>query len=203
MASSGAERTRRAVCVFCGSSSGIGPQYADSARQLGAALAARGLVLVYGAGDVGLMGVLADAALAAGGRVVGVIPQALVEREVAHRGLSEMHVVRTMHERKALMADRADAFLALPGGFGTADELFEILTWAQLGIHAKPIGLLNVEEFFDPLLAWIDHCVREGFLRAEHRDFLLISRDSDELLERILRHRSTAPPSKWVGEEER
>src|SRR5271154_5558209 len=177
MASRGAERNGRGVCVFCGSSSGKGPQYADSARRLGAALAARGLELVYGAGDVGLMGVLADAALAAGGRVVGVIPQALVQREVAHHGLSELHVVRTMHERKALMADRADAFLALPGGFGTADELFEILTWAQLGLHSKPVGLLNVAGFFDPLLAWIDRCVSDGFLRPENRDLLLISAD--------------------------
>ncbi|HZY83935.1 MAG TPA: TIGR00730 family Rossman fold protein, partial [Gemmataceae bacterium] len=131
------------VCVFCGSSSGTRPEYAAAARRFGAALAGRGLGLVYGGGHVGLMGALADAVLAAGGEVVGVIPQALVDRELAHGGLTELLVVNTMHERKALMADRADAFAALPGGFGTADELFEILTWAQLGLHAKPVGLLN------------------------------------------------------------
>src|ERR1700722_1683059 len=142
-----AQRQIRSICVFCGSSSGARPEFAASARLLGELLAARGIELVYGAGDVGLMGILADAALTAGGRVVGVIPQALMERELAHHGLSELHVVRTMHERKAMMADRAEAFVALPGGFGTADELFEILTWAQLGIHARPVALLNVAGF--------------------------------------------------------
>src|SRR3954449_13611628 len=153
------------VCVFCGSKSGGRPVYADAARRLGAALAARGCELVFGAGHVGLMGVLADAVLAAGGRAVGVIPQALVDRELAHRGLTELHVVGTMHQRKALMADLSDAFVALPGGYGTGDELFEILTWAQLGIHAKPIGLLNVAGYFDAMLAWLDHMTREDFLR--------------------------------------
>src|SRR5262249_55489848 len=139
----------RSVCVFCGSSSGARPEYADAARRLGSALAARGLEAVTGAGHIGLMGVLADATLAGGGRVVGVIPRALVQRELAHQGLSELLVVETMHQRKALMADRADAFAALPGGYGTLDELFEVLTWAQLGLHARPVGLLNVAGYFD------------------------------------------------------
>jgi uncharacterized protein (TIGR00730 family) len=203
MAFDGKQGSVRSVCVFCGSSSGKNPVYADSARGVGDALAMRGLELVYGAGNIGLMGVLADAVLAAGGRVFGVIPQGLMVREVAHRGLTELHVVRTMHERKALMADRADAFLALPGGYGTADELFEILTWAQLGIHAKPVGLLNVEGYFDPMLGWIDHCVHEGFVRPEHRDALLISADTDELLEMVLRRDVGPKPPKWIGEEER
>src|SRR5262245_57540668 len=158
----------RAVCVFCGSSMGTRPEYAAAARSLGAALAAKRLDLVYGAGNIGLMGVLADAALAGGGRVVGVIPRALVARELAHQGLSELHVVETMHQRKALMADKSDAFVALPGGYGTLDELFEILTWCQLGIHAKPIGLLNVDGFFEPLLGWIRHAAAEGFIRPQH-----------------------------------
>ncbi len=193
----------RAVCVFCGSSSGIRGKYAEAARRLGEALAGRGLGVVTGAGHVGLMGVLADATLVAGGRVVGVIPQALVERELAHRGLSELHVVETMHQRKALMADLSDAFVALPGGYGTLDELFEILTWAQLGIHRKPVGLLNVAGYFDPLLAWIDRAVREGFLRSEHRQVLLVSRDVGELLETLL-HTPPAPGTpKWVDAAQR
>src|SRR5262245_12742237 len=141
----------RRVCVFCGSSAGNRPEYADAARHLGAALARRGLGLVYGGGHVGLMGVVADAVLRAGGEVIGVIPQALVERELAQAGLTRLEVVDTMHQRKARMADLADAFVALPGGFGTCDELFEILTWSQLGLHARPVGLLNVAGFFDPL----------------------------------------------------
>jgi uncharacterized protein (TIGR00730 family) len=203
MMSEAVERRIQAVCVFCGSSSGCRAEYAEAARRLGEALAASGLGLVTGAGHVGLMGVLADAALAAGGRVVGVIPQALVERELAHRGLSELHVVETMHQRKALMADLSDAFIALPGGYGTLDELFEILTWAQLGIHAKPVGLLNVAGYFDPLLAWIDRAVREGFLRAEHRQVLFVSPDVGTLLEALL-HAPPAPQTpKWVDAGER
>src|SRR5438270_7385359 len=144
------------VCVFCGSKSGGRPVFADTTRQFGATLAARGYELVFGAGHVGLMGVLADAVLAAGGKALGVIPQSLVDRELAHGSLTELQIVETMHQRKALMADLSDAFVALPGGFGTGDELFEILTWAQLGIHSKPIGLLNVAGYFDPMLAWLD-----------------------------------------------
>ena len=178
---------KRSICVFCGSATGTRPEYADAARRLGDAIARRGLELVYGAGHIGLMGILADAALAAGGRVVGMIPRSLVDRELAHKGLSEIHVVESMHARKALMADRADAFLALPGGFGTLDELFEILTWAQIGIHAKPIGLINVAGYFDPLLAWIDGAVEGGLVREKHRAMLLVGDDAEELLGRVVR----------------
>jgi uncharacterized protein (TIGR00730 family) len=193
----------RRLCVFCGSSSGDNPVYAGAARRLGAALAARGLGLVYGAGHVGLMGVLADAVLACGGTAVGVIPQALVDKELAHRGLTELHVVDTMHQRKALMADLSDAFAALPGGYGTADEFFEVLTWAQLGLHAKPVGLLNVSGFFDPLLAWADHCVREGFIRPEHRELLRISSNSEELLGLLDRAQPAPQVPKWIAASDR
>jgi hypothetical protein len=154
--------------------------------------------LVYGAGDIGLMGLLADAALNAGGEVIGVIPQALVDREVAHEGLTQRHIVATMHERKALMADLADGFAALPGGFGTADEFFEILTWAQLGLHTKPIGLLNTQDYFDPLLMWLDRMVEEGFLRQEHRKTLLVESDVDRLLDALLKYRPTTSDGKWI-----
>jgi hypothetical protein len=193
----------RHVCLFCGSSSGARPEYAEAARRFGAALAGRGLGLVYGGGHVGLMGVLADAVLAAGGEVVGVIPQAMVDRELAHGRLTELLVVDTMHQRKALMADRADAFAALPGGFGTADELFEILTWAQLGLHAKPVGLLNVAGFFGPLLEWVALAVREGFLRREHRDLLAVADAPEALLELLRRPRRGALPPKWIDEKDR
>ncbi len=173
------------VCVFCGSRSGSPAVYADAARHLGTLLAGRGVGLVYGAGHIGLMGVLADAALAAGGRVIGVIPKKLVDRESAHHALTELLVVDTMHQRKALMAERSDAFLALPGGYGTLDETFEILTSAQLGLHAKPVGLLNVAGFFDGLLAWLDHAGREGFLKPKHRDLLAVDDDADRLLHRL------------------
>jgi uncharacterized protein (TIGR00730 family) len=188
----------RRLCVFCGSSAGNRPAYRDAAGRLGGLLAARGVGLVFGAGHIGLMGVLADAVLAGGGTAAGVIPQALVDKELAHRGLTELHVVKTMHQRKSLMADLADAFLALPGGYGTADEFFEVLTWAQLGLHAKPIGLLNVAGFFDPLLAWVDHCVREAFLRPEHREILRVASDPEELLG-LLEQSPPAPQvPKWI-----
>lgn len=170
------------LCVFCGSSAGNRTVYADSARLLGQELAARGIGLIYGGGHVGLMGILADAVLAGGGEVIGVIPQALVDRELAHRGLTELRVVHSMHERKALMAKLADGFAALPGGFGTGDELLEMLTWAQLGIHAKPVGLLNVAGYFDSLLGWLDLAVREGFLTAENRAILKQSDRIEELM---------------------
>lgn len=194
---------RKRICVFCGSATGARPEYADAARRVGRELAARGLELVYGAGDVGLMGILADAALEAGGRVAGVIPNALVAREVAHRGLTELHVVETMHQRKALMADKSDAFLALPGGFGTADELFEILTWAQLGIHRKPVGLLDVAGYFGPLLAWLDLGVREGFLKAKHRALLHVGGEPGELLDRLAAMPESATGEKWASDAER
>jgi uncharacterized protein (TIGR00730 family) len=193
----------RRLCVFCGSSVGHRPEYRSAARQLGELLAQRGIVLVFGAGHIGLMGVLADAVLERGGEAIGVIPQALVDKELAHRKLTALHVVGTMHQRKALMADLADGFVALPGGFGTADELFEILTWAQLGLHTKPVGLLNTAGFFDPLLAWVDHCVGEGFVRPEHRELLRISSNSDELLEMLLRYKSSPALPKWLDASER
>jgi uncharacterized protein (TIGR00730 family) len=191
------------LCIFCGSSIGNQPVYADAARRFGEALAARRLGLVFGGGHIGMMGALADAALRAGGEVIGVIPQALVDRELAHRGLTQLHVVGTMHQRKALMADLADGFAALPGGFGTADELFEILTWAQLGLHPKPIGLLNVAGFFDPLLAWIEHTVRAAFLRPEHRGLLVEASDPEELLDQLLAFRPRQTPAKWIDAADR
>jgi uncharacterized protein (TIGR00730 family) len=186
------------LCVFCGSSAGNRPVYRDGARRFGEVLAAAGLGLVYGGGHVGLMGVLADAVLQGGGEVVGVIPQALVDRELAQRNLTRLEVVDTMHQRKARMADLADGFAALPGGYGTGDELFEILTWAQLGLHAKPVGLLNSAGFFDPLLVWLDRCVGEGFLRPEHRNMLVTGADPEELVPKLL-HAPPAPQApKWI-----
>ncbi len=173
------------LCVFCGSRVGANPQYAASARQLGEALARRGIGLVYGAGHIGLMGVLADAVLEAGGAAIGVIPQALVDRELAHQGLTKLHVVPSMHERKALMAALSDAFLALPGAYGTADETFEMLTWNQLKIHAKPVGLLNVTGFFDSLLAWIDRCIADDLLKPRHREFLLVDDEVNGILDAL------------------
>ena len=174
----------RRICVFCGSKSGTSPRHAETARLLGEALVRRGLGLVYGGGNIGLMGVLADAVLAAGGNVIGVIPRFLMDREFGHPGVSELLVVESMHERKAVMAERADAFVALPGGFGTADELFEILTWRQLHLHDKPIGLLNAGGFFDPLLAWLDTMVREGFVKQYNRNLIVVADDVDQLLDR-------------------
>ncbi len=191
------------VCVFCGSSAGSRPVYADSTRRLGQILGRRGLGVVYGGGHIGLMGVLADAVLQAGGKVIGVIPQALVDKELAHAGLTEIRIVATMHERKALMADLADAFAALPGAFGTADELFEILTWAQLGLHSRPIGLLNVAGYFDPLLTWLDHAVREGFLQPSHRQLLLEADEPGRLLELLENYRPAGPAPKWIDAKDR
>jgi uncharacterized protein (TIGR00730 family) len=191
------------LCVFCVSSKGGPAIYEETVRRFGQRLAARGLGLVYGGGHVGLMGILADAVLQSGGPVIGVIPRSMVERELAHRQLTELHVVETMHQRKALMADRSDGFAALPGGFGTADELFEILTWAQLGLHTKPIGLLNITGFFDPLLAWVDQCVGQGFLRPEHRELLEVSTDIEGLLEILLRGKPSPQIPKWIDAEDR
>jgi uncharacterized protein (TIGR00730 family) len=192
----------RSVCVFCGSNTGARTAYAEAAQAVGRAIATRGLDLVYGGAGLGLMGALADAALAAGGRVVGIIPGALVEREIAHPGLSELHQVNSMHERKAMMADRADAFLALPGGAGTMEEVFEVWTWAQLGHHRKPVGFLNVEGFFNALLAFLDHQVAERFIRSEHREMLIVDREPESLLRRFEEYR---PPTvtKWIGRSER
>lgn len=193
----------RRVCVFCGSKRGDGAEYVQSARRLGELLAERNLGLVFGGGHIGLMGVLADAVLRAGGEAIGVIPQALVDKELAHSGLSQIHVVASMHERKAVMADLSDAFIALPGGFGTADELFEILTWSQLGLHSKPIGLLNIAGFFDPLLAWLDRTVQEGFLKAKHRRLLLVADDPERLLDLLAGHRRARTTEKWIDDVER
>lgn len=197
------KRAMKKLCVFCGSNAGNGAVYTDVTRRFGEVLAAEGLGIVYGGGHVGLMGVLADAVLRAGGEVVGVIPQALVDRELAHGGLTRLHVVSTMHERKALMADLAEGFVALPGGFGTADELMEILTWAQLGLHGKPVGLLEVNGFFEPLLAWLDLCVREGFVRPEHRRLLVSASDPQALLASLREHAAAPPVPKWMDRDER
>jgi uncharacterized protein (TIGR00730 family) len=193
----------KSVCVFCGSSTGANPAYARAARELGRTLAERKLVLAYGGGRVGLMGEVATAALAAGGEVLGVIPHALSGKEIALAECTELVVVDTMHERKALMADRSDAFVALPGGYGTCDELFEIVTWAQLGIHRKPVGLLNVNGFFTPLLGWLDHVVAEGLLKPKHRDLLLVADTVPELLARLTAWTPPEPIKKWAGPEER
>ncbi|RLV49949.1 TIGR00730 family Rossman fold protein [Nocardioides mangrovicus] len=173
----------RTVCVYCGSSNGSSPAYADAARRLGETLVERDLGLVYGGAHVGLMGVVADAVLAGGGTVVGVIPAGLRDKELAHTGLTELHVVDTMHERKQLMAEVADAFVALPGGTGTLDELFETFTWLQLGLHSKPIGLLDVEGYWRPLVAFLDTAVDAGFLPREHADAMLLRDDPDALLD--------------------
>lgn len=175
----------RSLCVFCGSSPGLSESYAAAARDLGRALAGRGVRVVYGGASVGLMGAVADAALAAGGEVVGVIPRHLADREVAHHGLTELHVVASMHERKALMAELSDGFVALPGGMGTLEELAEILTWAQLGLHVKPVGVLDVDGFWQPLVAWLDHAEGQGFLRPEHRALLTARADVEALLDAL------------------
>ena len=185
------------VCVFCGSARGADPAFAGAAQLMGAELARRGLALVYGGGRVGLMGEVATAALAAGGAVVGVIPRALSAKEIAFAEATELVVVESMHARKALMADRADAFVALPGGFGTCDELFEILTWAQLRIHAKPVGLLDVSGFFTPLLAWLDGVVAAGLLKPKHRELLIVAESVPDLLDRLAAYVPPPAVRKW------
>lgn len=198
----GQGRTLRAVCVFTGSNYGRLPVYEAAATELGRLLAERGLALVYGGARIGLMGAVADACLAAGGRVTGVIPRALVDKELAHDKLSELLVVESMHERKALMADRSDAFLALPGGMGTMEEFFEVWTWGQLGYHRKPVGLLNIGGFFDGLLAFIRHMAEERFLRPEHLDTLLVEAQAAPLLDRFAAYEPLLVP-KWISREER
>ncbi len=170
------------ICVYCGSASGTDPEYARQAGRVGTSLASRGLGLVYGGGRVGLMGVVADAALAAGGRVIGVIPESLASREVAHDGLTELHVVADIHQRKAMMARRSDAFLTLPGGIGTFEEFFETLSWAALKLHDKPMGLLNVAGYFDPLLALLDHSRGERFVRPEILELMVVSTDPEAIV---------------------
>jgi uncharacterized protein (TIGR00730 family) len=187
----------RRVCVFCGSYSGVRPDYAAAARAMAAALVRSGLELVYGGGRVGLMGIVADEVLRLGGTAVGVIPQALVDREVGHDGLTEIHIVETMHARKKLMADLADAFVALPGGLGTIEEIFEIWTWAQLGMHQKPCGFLDVAGYYTPLAAFLDHATREGFVRPQMRGSAIFESDPDALLRRFAGY---TPPAveKWI-----
>jgi hypothetical protein len=189
------------ICIFCGSSVGAHPAYGEAARQLGTAAVQRGLGLVYGGGNIGLMSLLADAALARGGEVIGVIPQALVDKELAHRGVTQLHIVRSMHERKEMMADLADGFIALPGGYGTLEEFCEMLTWAQLGLHAKPCGLLNVSGFYDAFLAQVDQAVRARFLPVEHRSLILVESQPERLLARLLEFE---PPTahQWIGRDE-
>jgi len=191
----------RSICVFCGSNAGARPEYVEAARGLGALLAERHMRLVYGGARVGLMRELADAARRGGGEVVGVIPGGLLAREVAHTDLPDLRIVSSMHERKALMADLADGFIAIPGGAGTLEEFFEMWTWAQLGIHRKPCALLNVAGYFDGLLTFLDHSVGERFLRLEHRAMVLVDDDPERLLDRFAGYR--APEiQKWIGPSE-
>lgn len=185
------------VCVFCGSKPGARPVYTETAVRLGRELAGRGIGLVYGGATPGLMGIIADTVLAARGEVIGVIPDRMVSREIAHNGLTELHVVHSMHERKALMMELADAFIVLPGGYGTLDELSEVATWSQLRLHEKPCGLLNVEGFFDPLLAYLDNAVREGFLKLPHRELVFAETDPVRLIERLQTRPEPVPVSKW------
>ena len=187
----------KTVCVFCGASTGVDPSFLQGARALGERIAATERVLVYGGAKVGLMGAIADSALAAGGKVIGVLPQSLVDREVAHPGLTELHIVSGMHERKTMMAGFADAFIALPGGLGTLEEFFEVWTWAQLGLHQKPLGLLGPRAFFAPLVAYLDHLVAQGFVRPEHRQMVAFEQDPSALLERLEHHVPTVVP-KWI-----
>jgi uncharacterized protein (TIGR00730 family) len=184
------------VCVFCGSSPGRLPVYQDAAREVGKTLAERGIELVYGGAAAGTMGIVADAALAGGGVVHGVIPQSLVDREIAHGGLTTLQVVADLHERKAAMSNLADAYLTLPGGAGTLEELFEVWTWAQLGLHTKPIGLLDVAGFYQPMLGFLDRISAEGFLRGDFREMLIVTADVAEALDRFAEYEP--PPTKWT-----
>src|SRR5579859_1416025 len=196
------QRQIHRLCVFCGSSTGLRPAYSEAAAQLGQALAKSRVALVFGGGRVGLMGILADSVLAAGGQAIGVMPRALVEKEIAHSSLTKLHVVESMHQRKALMADLADAFLLLPGGFGSWEEFCEIVTWLQLGIHRKPCAILNVAGSYDGLLSLAEHALAEGFLRPAHHDMVIVEENPQAVLSRLT---SVAIPSevKWVGKTER
>ena len=190
------------VCVFCGSSPGANPAYTDATEGLGSLLAGEGIGVVYGGGGVGLMGKLADAVLAAGGEITGVIPRSLVEREIGHRGVDDLRVVDSMHERKALMAELADAFVALPGGVGTLEELIEVFTWSQLGLHRKPCALLDVESYYEGLTAFLDHAVQERFLTQEYRATLIVEREPAALLERLRAFVPGAVAPKWIDRDE-
>lgn len=190
----------RRLCVFCGSSKGARETYLCAAQQLGRELVARGIELVYGGGNVGLMGIIADAVLAAGGRVTGVIPEQLMARELGHSGIQDLRVVKTMHERKALMAELSDGFIAMPGGIGTYEEFFEVLTWTQLGIHTKPCVLLNVDGFYDPVLRLMEHAVEEQFIRAAHRDLIVVESDPAALLNRMASYHAPHV-HKWIDKD--
>jgi uncharacterized protein (TIGR00730 family) len=191
----------RQICVFCGSRSGVSYAYEEGARRLGRALAKVGITLVYGGGRVGLMGVLADTVLGSGGEVIGVIPKALVRREVAHAGLSDLRVVGSMHERKALMSELSEGFVMLPGGIGTLEEFFEVLSWAHLGVHSKPCGLLNIEDYYEPLLAFLDDAVVRGFLSEQHRSMVLVETEPELLLEAFARYRAPEV-AEWIDRTE-
>jgi uncharacterized protein (TIGR00730 family) len=193
-------RTFQRICVFCGSSHGANPAYAEAAKNLGGELARRGIALVYGGGNVGLMGVVADGVLAAGGQVIGVIPEALMAKELGHKGIQDLRVVKTMHERKAMMAELSDGFIAMPGGIGTFEEFFEIVTWAQLGFHAKPCALLNVNGFYDPLLRLVDHAIEERFVKASQRQILIVESEINALLHRM-EHQHVPVEPKWIRKE--
>lgn len=188
------------VCIYCGSRTGNHPAYREAAEQLGRLLVERHLELVFGAGSIGLMGVVADTVLAAGGTVIGVIPKFLSAREILHQTMTETHIVDTMHERKALMEELSDGFIALPGGLGTFEELFEILTWSQLGLHRKNIGLLNVRNYFDPLLSQIDHSISEGFVKPKNRDLFVVSDNPADLLDLLEQH-ALPEVKRWMTDE--
>src|ERR1700733_15052168 len=189
------------ICVFCGSGQGSRPEYRVAAEEMAAELVRRGIGLVYGGGNVGLMGLIADAVLRGGGEAIGVIPKHLMAREVGHKSLTKLHVVHSMHERKALMADLSDAFIAIPGGFGTLEEFCEVLTWAQLGLHAKPCGLLNANGYYEPLLKFFDQAVGEGFLRAENRALVLAGETPEEVLGLLAAYRPMKV-EKWIDKDE-
>ena len=191
----------RRICVFCGSNRGSESAYVDAARALGRLFASEGIALVYGGGSVGLMGELADSVLAAGGEAIGVIPQALADREIAHAGLTKLHVVDSMHTRKAMMADLSDAFIAMPGGVGTFEEFFEAVTWTQLGLHRKPCGLLNVAGFYTPLAAFIDQAVSEGFIKPVHRASMVVDDNAERLLDTLAQVKLPDVP-KWIQRDE-
>ena len=192
----------RRICVFCGASPGARPAYAEATAEVARLLVADGVGVVYGGGGVGLMGVLADAVLAEGGQITGVIPRALMDREIAHRDVTEMRVVESMHERKALMAELSEAFIALPGGIGTLEELFEVYTWAQLGFHRKPCALLNVEGYFDGIAEFLAHAVEERFLRVEHLEVLMVETDAAPLVESLRAYEPDSLQPKWIDREE-
>ena len=192
----------KSICVYCGSSDRINPAYLQAARELGCAIAQRNLELWYGAGSVGLMGALADGTLEAGGKVIGVIPKLFHTPKLAHNGLTRLEVVENMHQRKQRLSDQADAFIALPGGFGTFEELFEMLTWAQIGLHQKPVGLLNTLGYFDPLLHMVEHAHSQGFIYEEHRDLFIADREIDELLDALTDYSSPGNLERWLTRED-